>query len=171
MTVSGLDLDSPQGDKQIVGLLERFGAQVSCAADHVTVGPGQLRGCAVDVGDVPDLLPILAVLAAFAAGETRFQNGARLRDKESDRLAATAALLRGLGGAAQELPDGLIVRGNGLVGGVADSCHDHRIAMAAAVAAIGCREAVLILDAGAVNKSYPHFFDDYRSIGGIADVL
>lgn len=171
VTVTGLDSDSLQGDRAVVSLLRRFGAEVRQEEDAVTVCPGRLRGMEISVEEIPDLLPILAVVAACAEGETRFTHAARLRLKESDRLSAVAALLRALGGEAEELPDGLIVRGGELTGGTADSVHDHRLAMAAAVAAIRCRGPVEIKDAGAVEKSYPRFFEDYKALGGNAHVV
>jgi len=171
VAVSGLDPASPQGDRRIVEILKNLGAKVSVCGHSVAVGPAELRGAVIDISPVPDLLPALAVLVAFASGETRFINGARLRLKESDRLAATAGLIRALGGSAEERGEELIVQGQGLQGGVAESCNDHRIVMAAALAAVGCVRPVIIRGAEAVAKSYPHFFDDYRSLGGIADVL
>lgn len=171
VTVTGLDLEDPQGDRAIVDLLRQLGAAVSISGDAVTVSPAPLRGCEIDVSDVPDLLPVLAVAAACAHGETRFTGAARLRLKESDRLTAVSALLRDLGGSVTELPDGLIVRGGALCGGTVDSFHDHRLVMSAAVAAIRCTDPVTILDAGAVEKSYPAFFQDYTALGGSAHVL
>lgn len=167
VSVSGLNPDSPQGDRAVVEILSRFGAAVSVSNGTVTVSPGALQGCAVDVSGIPDLLPVLAVVAACADGETRFTGAARLRLKESDRLAAVSQLLRGLGGDVQELPDGLIVRGTPLSGGTVDSFHDHRLVMSAALAALRCAEPVTILDAGAIEKSYPAFFRDYTALGGI----
>jgi len=169
--VSGLDMDSPQGDKKILDLLRAFGADGSVSGDTVTVSPANLTGIEIDVGETPDLLPVLAVVAACARGETRFVNAARLRLKESDRLTATAALINGLGGDARELPDGLVVRGGTLAGGTVESFHDHRIAMAAAIAAIQCGKPVTILDADATAKSYPAFYEDYRNLGGSVDVV
>ncbi len=171
VTVSGLDQASPQGDKQILAILKDFGAEVRLAGDSVTVRPGQLRGRAVDISQAPDLLPVLAVVAAAAQGESRFLKAGRLRLKESDRLAASAALVRDLGGAAYVQEDCLVVGGGGLKGGLAESSRDHRMAMAAAVAAICCQSPVRIRQAEAVEKSYPSFFEDYRSIGGQADEL
>jgi len=167
VSVSGLDLDSPQGDRAVIDILARFGAAISVSDKTVTVAPGALQGCIVDVSGVPDLLPVLAVVAACAEGETRFTGAARLRLKESDRLAAVSVLLRGLGGDVRELPDGLIVRGTPLSGGTVDSFHDHRMVMSAALAVLRCTQPVTILDAGAIEKSYPAFFRDYTALGGI----
>ena len=171
VTLTGLDMSSPQGDKAVLEALRAFGAKVSVSGSAVTVSPGPLRGITLDVSEIPDLLPVLAVVAACAKGETRFVGAARLRLKESDRLSTTAAMLRALGGDAEELPDGLIVRGRTFTGGTADGCNDHRIVMAAAVAAIRCTGAVTVTGAEAVHKSYPAFFDDYAKLGGDVHVL
>ena len=119
--------------------------------------------------EIPDLLPILAVRAAVGNGISHFRNAERLRLKESDRLSATAELLRAIGGKADELPDGLTVYGGQLSGGIVDAKNDHRLVMAAAIAALRCKAPVRIIGAEAVNKSYPAFFDDYRALGGIAE--
>ena len=171
VTVTGLSLDSPQGDKAILSALRKFGADVDATAETVTVSPAKLTGCTIDVGETPDLLPILAVLGACAAGETRLINAARLRLKESDRLASVSAMLRTLGGTVTELPDALVITGGALAGGTVDSCRDHRIAMSAAIAAIRSANEVSILGADAVNKSYPAFYTDYNQLGGHADVV
>lgn len=169
--VTGLRLNSPQGDKAILDALMAFGAPVSAAGDAVLVSPAPLCGCEIDVGNTPDLLPVLAVLGTCASGETRLVNAARLRLKESDRLASVSAMLQALGGHVQQKQDALLIRGGGLTGGEVDSFHDHRIAMAAAVASVRCKEAVTILHADAVNKSYPAFFEDFNKLGGQANVV
>lgn len=131
-------------------------------------------GGTADIGlsDCPDLLPPLAVMAAVRKGTTRFLNAARLRVKESDRLTAVRNMLNALGARAEEGPDSLTVYGGAsLRGGTVDSCNDHRIVMAAAIAAIACQEPVTILGAEAVSKSYPDFFEVFRSLGGEVLVL
>ncbi|MEG1593415.1 MAG: 3-phosphoshikimate 1-carboxyvinyltransferase, partial [Oscillibacter sp.] len=171
VTLTGLPAASPQGDKEMVAILRRFGARVS-TENGVSVSAGTLRGQTVDVSEIPDLLPILAVVAAGSAGETRFVNAGRLRMKESDRLQSTAALLRALGGRAEEQPEGLTVYGGQpLAGGTVDGCNDHRIVMAAAIAALRCARPVTILGAEAVDKSYPGFWEDYKRLGGNFHVL
>lgn len=171
ITVSGLDEADTQGDKEIVPFLRQFGANVSVEGDAVTVQTGKLTGTTIDIGETPDLLPILAVLATQAEGETRFTNAARLRLKESDRLKTTTQMLKALGGDVEELPDGLLVRRCTLTGGETSSYQDHRIAMAAAVAAIVCDAPVTITDAEAVDKSYPQFYEDYEMLGGNIHVI
>jgi len=172
VTVTGLNPDSRQGDKIVTDLLIKFGARVRREGDAVTVSPGRLRGQTIDLGDIPDLLPPLAVVAAAAGGETRFLNAARLRLKESDRLSAVAEMLRALGAEAEEGPDFLTVHGGKrLRGGTADSRGDHRIAMAAALAAVLSDGDIVLENPAAVMKSYPNFFSDYQRMGGICHVF
>lgn len=168
LSCSGLQSDSKQGDKRIIQELKRFGAKVSENEGAVLVEPGTLAGSDVDMSEIPDLLPILAVLACFARGSSHFYNAARLRIKESDRLNAVKNMIVALGGKAEEKQDSLTVHGqHELRGGVVDGCRDHRIVMAAAIAATRCRQNVQIINAEAVRKSYPDFFQVYSSIGGI----
>ena len=155
MEAAGLNPNSTQGDRAV--------------ADHDTVlsGPGEAE---IDVSGCPDLVPPLAVMAALRAGRTtRIVNAARLRLKESDRLAAVTEVLTALGARVEEGPDSLTIRGlDGLAGGVTvDSHNDHRIAMMAAIAATRCRCPVALTGAESVQKSYPNFWADYKSLGGI----
>ena len=152
--VRGLKPDSRQGDRAAAELLRRFGAELAVREDGVFARGGRLHGTDLDASQIPDLVPALAALAACSEGRTRITGAGRLRLKESDRLASTAALLRGLGADAQELPDGLVVEGSAhLTGGTASACGDHRIAMAAAVCACRCEHPVTVLEAEAVEKS------------------
>lgn len=133
---------------------------------------GTGRTVEIDVSDCPDLVPPLAVMAAFHGGTTRLTNAARLRLKESDRLATVTKMLAALGGQAEEGPDSLTIPGaQSLSGGTVDGANDHRIVMAAAIAATRCTGPVIILGAEAVNKSYPAFWEEYKRLGGKFDVL
>jgi 3-phosphoshikimate 1-carboxyvinyltransferase len=156
VSCAGLRMNSLQKDRCITQLLRRFGADVEISNDTVTVSPGPLRGMEVDLGEIPDLLPVLAVVAAAAKGETGFRNAARLRLKESDRLFSVAALLRGIGAEAEETEDGILVRGRKkLPGGRVESFGDHRIAMAAAVAATVCEGNIILENPMAVENRIP----------------
>ena len=167
VTMTGLDPESPQGDKEILSILRRFGAEVQCSGDSVTVRGGNLKGIELDASNVPDLVPVVSIVAAGAAGETRITGAARLRIKESDRLEAVRTLLTALGGTVQELPDGLIIQGGKpLQGGIVSAFGDHRIAMSAAVAAMLAQGPVIVTGAQAVEKSYPAFWVDYQRLGG-----
>ncbi len=145
---------SRQGDKAVAKIIGNFG-----------------NGCKIDVGNIPDLVPILAVTSCFANGTTVFYNAARLKIKESDRLLSTARLINCLGGDAIPGDDTLTVYGTGkLKGGTVDSFNDHRIVMAAAIAASCCENETVINGCEAVNKSFPTFFDEYRKLGGKVNI-
>ncbi len=156
LTITGLCDASAQPDRQAGVLVDALG-----------------DGAKVDVSECPDLLPILAVRAAYAGGETHFLHAARLRLKESDRLHAAAEGLALLGADVSEMPDALVVRGHGgLRGGCTVSSYgDHRMAMAWAIAALDADGPVTILGAEAVNKSYPAFWREYQRLGGKCNVL
>ena len=159
VTVTGLMPESLQPDRVILPLLRQMGAQIEVSPNGVTANPSELRGMTAEMSGCPDLLPPLAVAMAFAKGESRLTGAARLRLKESDRLAGTAGLLRALGGTVTELPDGLVIAGGGLRGGTVDPCGDHRLAMAAGLAALGCAEPVTVKNAECVKKSYPEWWE------------
>lgn len=151
ISVSGLLSDSLQGDKAVVSAIEQI----------------KKGGAVVDVKDIPDLVPVLSVLASVSSGTTEFINAGRLRIKESDRLKAVTDMLSALGGDCRETAEGLIIKGKTcLAGGKVDSVNDHRIAMSAAIAAIVCTDNVTISGAEAVEKSYPKFYEDYKKLGG-----
>ena len=165
--VEGLRLPTAQGDSAVLDILRRFGAQAEISGTGVTVRGGALRGIRIDAAQIPDLIPVLAVTAAGAQGETVIENAARLRLKESDRLQSTAELLRRLGCPVTELPDGLIIKGRqGLTGGTVSACGDHRIAMSAAAAAALCTGPVTVTGAESVEKSYPRFWADWEHLKG-----
>ncbi len=164
VTVTGLRPDSAQGDRAILPLLLQMGADIRADGDAVTVSKSRLHGIEIDATDIPDLVPVLAVAAASAEGETRIVGASRLRLKESDRIRSVCGLLHALGAPCFETPDGLRIPGGGLVGGDADACNDHRIAMSAAVAACACTSPVRITGAESAEKSYPAFFRDFESL-------
>lgn len=147
--VEGLDYQSTQGDKACDAILQRLP-----------------KGFAtIDAADIPDLVPILAVAAAAHKGAS-FLNIGRLRLKESDRVASVIAMLRGFGVEAYSDADTLTVKPGIFSSGVIDAVSDHRIAMAAAIAATVSTGPVTILDAHCVSKSYPSFWDEYCRLGG-----
>ncbi|MBR5513319.1 MAG: 3-phosphoshikimate 1-carboxyvinyltransferase [Ruminococcus sp.] len=160
VNILNLKQDSVQGDKAITAII----------AD--TVKKGIITGYKADCSDIPDLVPILSVLGAYGNKPSVIFNAERLRIKESDRLAACADMLNNLGGNVTVTADGLeIMPTNGLKGGIVDSYGDHRIVMAAAIAALACKGDVIIKGAEAAEKSYPTFFQDYINLGGKADVV
>ena len=148
IAVTNLHPDSPQGDRAVVKYLSMLE-----------------ENCTISAMDIPDLIPILSVVAGAKKGAV-FTDVGRLRLKESDRVAAIIHMLENIGGQAWSSEDTLTVCGTGFTGGTVDSVNDHRIAMSAAIAATVCREPLTVLDAEAVNKSYPLFWDDFRTLGG-----
>ena len=152
--IRGLDQSSRQGDREVAAYCRKLAR------------PGEVE---LDVSQCPDLVPPLAAMAALRAGETTaIVNAARLRIKESDRLASVTQVLNALGADVEEHADHLVLRGRErLAGGVTVSGHnDHRIAMMAAIAATRCQGPVTITGAECVNKSYPRFWADYEALGG-----
>lgn len=172
VTVKGVAKNSTQGDKKCAEILAEFGAKVTQRDNEVTVEKGDLKAITIDASQIPDLVPVLSVCAAFAEGTTKIINAERLRIKECDRLKATAELLNNLGGKVKELSDGLEITGvSSLKGGNVNGYNDHRIVMSAAVCAARSDEDITATFAMSINKSYPDFYIDYNSIGGKANVL
>ena len=169
ITCAGLDGSSGQGDKAVLAILRRMGADITEKDGCYTARPARLHGTVIDASDCPDLVPVLSVAAALADGETHIVHAGRLRLKECDRLAAMAAELGKLGARVDEEPEGLRIHGcpDGLAGGaVTQSWNDHRVAMSLAVAALGCKAPVEISGGESVTKSYPGFWTDYGALGG-----
>jgi 3-phosphoshikimate 1-carboxyvinyltransferase len=172
VTVDGLEPDVPQGDRRIVDILRAFGAHVDVMGDSVRVAGGSFRAQTIDIGDTPDLFPILAVLATQASGTSRFVNGEHLRIKESDRIATTVGFLQAMGASIEPTPDGCLVRGpSRLREAFVDSQGDHRIVMAAAVAGLVADGPVDVGDPMAYRVSYPAFLDDLRGLGASLEVV
>ena len=172
VTLTGLNPASAQGDREALSLFRRFGAAVEEAPGRIVCRKAPLHGIDIDAAQIPDLVPVLAVTAALADGVTHITGAARLRLKESDRLAAVADGIRRLGGRVEEGPDFLTITGvPRLTGGRAEGYNDHRIVMALSMAALGCEAPVTVTDAQSVAKSWPAFFEDYRAIGGTAHVI
>ena len=165
--IEKLNLKSSQGDRGVLDVLRAFGAEVGEEGDTVTVKRGTLRGVTIDASPIPDLIPVLSVVASVAAGETRVENASRLRLKESDRLQSTANLLRALGGQVEEKEDGLVITGvPALHGGAVETQNDHRLAMSAATAACAATGEITVDNDGCVAKSYPRFWEDFSSLKG-----
>lgn len=156
ITIEGLNKNSLQGDRAIL--------------DIVSAANGNAFD--VDASQIPDLVPILTVLAAFSKGTSHITNCGRLRLKESDRLAVITSELNKLGADITENSDSLTINGvEVLHGGICESHTDHRIPMSLAIASTRATEPVIINGAECVSKSYPHFFEDFEALGGKADVI
>ena len=162
ITLSGLKDHSRQGDRKIIEILREFGGEIKVSEKSVTAFPSLLHGINIDSRDIPDLVPVLSVVAANAEGTTVIKNCSRLRLKESDRIEAVYNMIKNLGGKIRVENDSIIIEGSALRGGSVDAVNDHRIAMSGAVAAFASDGAVTINGAEAVKKSYPTFWDEIR---------
>ncbi|MBU0624696.1 MAG: 3-phosphoshikimate 1-carboxyvinyltransferase, partial [Candidatus Thermoplasmatota archaeon] len=166
VTVKGLDLDSPQGDKAILQHLRSFGARVSLGKDSVKVSGGELKGTEIDVTHTPDLFPVLAVLGSVASGRTILKGGENLRAKESDRIATTTTFLQDMGARIVPRDDGCeVLGGDKLHGTTIQTEGDHRILMAAAIAGLVSSSETKIDDNYSFNVSYPGFLRDMHQLG------
>lgn len=169
---TGLNHDSNQGDKQIVSVLEKFGAEVIRSANDVTIKKADLKGINLDCTDIPDLVPIISAVASLAEGQTLLTGLERLKIKESDRLSAVYNTLINLGADAKISDNSLIITGKKeLSGGNAEGFNDHRMVMMSSILASRCKEGVNITDCEAVNKSYPDFFEHLKELGGAFYVI
>lgn len=171
--VRGLNQDSIQGDRVILDMLSEMGASVTWNEGAVKVKGYGLDNIMADCGDIPDIVPILSVAACTSEDPNKFVNCGRLRLKESDRLQTTSAMLARLGADVEICGDDMYVSApDGLIGRCdIDGAGDHRIVMSAAIAALRCEDLITIKGAEAVAKSYPDFFDVFRSLGGRMHVV
>ncbi len=176
LVIEGLNHNSLQGDRRIFDLLREMGADVRAVMDNdkavfeaYPLGDKALKAIALDAENIPDLVPLIAILACFTDGKSKITGIKRLRLKESDRLLAVEELIDGLGGSYKIHEDAIEISGLGkgamLRGGEVRCFDDHRIVMSAAVSSLRCREDVLIDNAFAVNKSYLGFFDELDRLG------
>ena len=162
-TVRHIDLATKQGDIRLLKCFQRMGCRVAGSGSGVAVTGGPLSGIEVDMADIPDMVPTLAVVAAFAEGRTIIRNVAHLRAKESDRLAAVATELAKMAVSVTELEDGLIVQGGSPKGARIDTYDDHRIAMSFAMAGLRV-PGVVIEDERCVEKSFPDFWEVFEGL-------
>jgi 3-phosphoshikimate 1-carboxyvinyltransferase len=155
--LKGLDFNDTQGDKAVVDLLRQMGADIQQTNEGLHIRGKQLTGIELDIADMPDSLPALAVVGCLAQGETKIRNVAHARLKETDRISIMRHELTKMGANIEELDDGLIIRESRLIGTTVSSHHDHRVAMALAIAGLVAEETTTILDADAVNVTFPQF--------------
>ena len=168
-----LNHESKQGDYEIINIIKRMKGKIIFTENGFVTEYSQTHGATIDISDCPDLGPIVALLGAVSKGSTTITNIQRLRLKESDRVESTVNTLRALGVKVHVQDNQIIIYGKqSFEGGVIlDSYNDHRIAMMISIAATRCDKPVILTTANAVNKSYPHFFEDYMSIGGTIEIV
>lgn len=166
VTVNNLNLNSRQGDKAIVDILEIAGANISVQKNSVRVKKSNLHAFSYDFEDIPDLVPVCAVLASFACGKSEFTSVERLRLKESDRIASTLDMLNQASIDAY-YEKSLFVNGGIHHFGIINGYNDHRIVMSGCIMGAYTSSGVSVTDENAVNKSYINFYKDFQSLGGI----
>ena len=166
--INDLNHESFQGDKEIVDIIKRMKGKVIYTENGFATNKSSTIGTTIDISTCPDLGPIVSLLGTLSKGTTTITNISRLRLKESDRVESTVCTLKALGADIKVTNDTIVINGREtLMGGVTvDSYNDHRIAMMISIAALRCEKEVILTGANAVNKSYPHFFKDYKLVGG-----
>lgn len=164
LELRGLDFNDSQGDKEVVNILRKMGAEVDTGNMKINIRGGRLSGGEFDLNAIPDSLPALAVAGCFAKGETRLVNVAQARLKETDRIAVMCSELKKMGADIEERADGLIIRESGLKGAKVDGHHDHRVAMALSVAGLAADGETRIDTAESVSVTFPNFFNLMKSI-------
>jgi len=166
----GLDMADTQGDKAVVDYLKAMGADVQVEADRISVRGKGLKGCEIDLNATPDALPMMAVLACFAQGQTRLVNVPQARLKETDRITVMCQELRKMGADIEELPDGLVINESKLHPAVVEGHGDHRVVMSLAVAGSMLDGLTRIKGCEAVSVTFPGFVDVLNALGGRAKV-
>lgn len=166
ITVNGLDIKSTQADKAVIEAMKKANTSLAITGNKISIAPGILKGYEFDATDCPDLFPPLAALAAYCNGETKIKGVSRLTHKESNRALTLQQEFGKMGVTIELNNDIMIIKGGGKLSGTkVHSCHDHRIAMALAVAALKAQGDTVIEEAQAVKKSYPDFYSDLKSLG------
>lgn len=168
--VKDLNMDSLQGDKEVIEIIERMGCKILSKEEGIKAKAKGLTPTIIDAAQCPDIIPVLTVLASLTRGITKVINAERLRIKECDRLKAITRELNKLGASVTELENSLLIEGvESLTGGTVSSWEDHRIAMSLAIAATCAKDEVIIENPSCVKKSYPSFWRDYKLLGGKVD--
>ncbi len=168
---AGLDMDDLQGDKAVVSYLKQMGATVNHLDAGIRVQPGDMHGCEIDMNATPDALPMMAVLACFAEGETRLVNVPQARVKETDRIAVMATELKKMGADIEELEDGLVIRQSQLRAAEVNGHDDHRIVMALAIAGCSIDGDTTIDTAEAMNVTFPTFVQCLHHLGADVEMV
>lgn len=170
VSIQGLNLKSKQGDKEAIDILERMGCQMITEEKGYQMHSEILSATYIDGAQCPDIIPVIALACALSEGVSVIHHIARLRMKECDRLHATVEVINQLGGIAKEKEDSMVIEGvSSLKGGCVSTYNDHRMAMMEAIASTVCEDVVVIDKKECVQKSYPKFWEDFESLGGVYD--
>ncbi|MDF2549463.1 MAG: aroA [Chlamydiales bacterium] len=174
LTIGDVDFSDPQGDKELISILQQMRADISYDIDQKTLtvrGGSPLEGVSIDINACIDALPILAVAACYAKGSTRIYNGAIARHKECDRIRAVAKELKKMGALIAETADGLLIEGSSLKGTDLHAYQDHRMVMALTVAAMGAEGSSTVDSIECVAKTFPHFLAEFQRLGASLEAV
>ena len=166
ITLKNLDIMDRQGDKEVLNIVKKMGANVTVQNNEITVCGGNLKGITIDMNKTPDALPALAVLGCFCEGETRLTNVEQARYKETDRIHVMYEELKKLGANIEELQDGLVIKNSKLHGGTVLGHHDHRIVMALVILGLCIKDELKVTTAEAIGITFPNFFEIVEKLGG-----
>ncbi len=164
--LQGLDMQDPQGDKRLVDILRKMGADIECEPSRLIIKGGKkLNGICVDANDIPDLLPTLAVVGCYADGKTSITNVKQARIKETDRIHSITEGLKKMGGLVEEHSDGMVIYQSQLTGSKVHGYGDHRTVMALALAGLMAEGATIVDDAEAIAKTFPNYVEMMQRLG------
>jgi 3-phosphoshikimate 1-carboxyvinyltransferase len=170
--INGLDFNAPQGDKQLIHIIQQMGGDISFdGLDIVITGGKQLKGISIDASNIPDLLPTLAVLGTNAAGKTEIFNVAQARLKETDRIHSMTEGLTRLGANIQEHEDGMTIHSSRLNGTRVKGYQDHRTVMALSLAGLMADGETMIEDAESIQKTFPGFVTEMKTLGANMEIM
>lgn len=164
LTLRGLDMNDPQGDKYVVEILKQMGCTVEADGDVLTITGRNLKGGEFNMNSIPDALPALSVTACFAEGTTKLYNVDQARLKETDRISVMYRELKKLGAEIEELPDGLVIKKSELIGTRVHGYGDHRVVMALAIAGLGAEGTTTVDTTESVSITFPDFFDLLKAV-------
>lgn len=174
ISVRGMDWEDPYGDKQVIAILQQMGANIVVDNDALTARTSELHGIEIDMNDLPDQVPTVAIAACFARGRTVIKNALTARWKECDRIAAVCKELAKMGARVVEKEDGLIIDQDGtwkLQAAHIDGYYDHRMILAFALAGMQIAGETIISDAQMVEKSFENFIPDMVQVGANFEIL
>jgi len=163
--IKGPDINDVQGDKGILKLLEKMGAQITVSNDDINVKGSRLKGCVIDLNAMPDALPVMSVIGCIAEGETIIINVAQARIKETDRIKVMTEELKKMGADVKELPDGMKIKKSKLKGAGLNGHHDHRVIMALSLAGLTSQGETVIDTAESVGVTFPDYIKKMQKIG------
>ena len=166
VTLQGIDMEESQGDKRLIYILKKMGADITIQNNTLLIRGGKsLYGMKIDANDIPDMVPTLAVIGTYAEGETRIENVGHARIKETDRLKSMSTELKKMGAEVEEFVDGIIIKKSKLYGAEVHGYEDHRTIMALSLAGMIADGETMVDTAEGINKTFPNYVELMQSLG------